>query len=253
MGLKKQLRSLRKRLSNAVDGFRSEEANYRFAIREVGGFEVAFRQGTADEAVIDHSFDNDIFFSGVPEYRPGPHDVIIDVGAHIGTFSMLAARRAPHGIIHAIEASEETCNYLRTNVALNRLQNVVPHHLALSNKQGMTTLHHDQGNWGHSIMKQLSSQGEQVRTDTLGNFMATHQIERCAFMKFNCEGAEFPILLDSPNDVLRRVDKMLVLYHQDIAEGYELDKLLKKLNEAGFGTLIRNQEKLRGWIVAQRA
>jgi hypothetical protein len=56
------------------------------------GFEVIYRKGTADENVIGHSFENDIFFSGIPEYQPEDGHVIIDLGAHIGTFSLLASR-----------------------------------------------------------------------------------------------------------------------------------------------------------------
>src|SRR6266581_833576 len=58
------------------------------AIGSFGGFEIAYRKNTADESVIADSFENDIFFSGVPEYQPEEGHVIIDIGAHIGTFSL---------------------------------------------------------------------------------------------------------------------------------------------------------------------
>jgi hypothetical protein len=70
-----------------------------------GGFEVAYRSRTTDEDVIAHSFDHDIFFTGVPEYRPAEDHTIIDVGAHIGIFSLLAASKVPRGKVYAIEAS----------------------------------------------------------------------------------------------------------------------------------------------------
>jgi FkbM family methyltransferase len=243
---------LRKRLNNSWSAFHSGELIYRLQIKRVGNFDVAFRSGTADESVLDHSFDKDIFFAGVPEYHVGATDVIIDVGAHIGTFSMLAARKAPQGRIYAIEASLETFNYLRTNIALNRLDHVRPFYLALSDRKGTVRLHHDRGNWGHSIMKEMSSRGEEVPSDTLENFLGENRIEDCAFIKFNCEGAEFPILMNTSNEILRTIRMMLVLYHEDLAEGYSLAALRAKLEEAGFTTELRNPRRTRGWLIAQR-
>ncbi|WP_315924294.1 FkbM family methyltransferase [Mesorhizobium sp. SP-1A] len=252
MGFRKSLRRLKKRTSNALDALRLDETSYRLDIREIAGFKVALRQGTADESVVDESFDQDIFFSGVPEYLSREDDVVIDVGAHIGTFSLLAARRSPRGTVHAIEASRESYNYLTVNAALNGLGNLKPHLLALSNSQGTVTLHHDSGNWGHSIMKRLSAKGEQVKADTLGHFMEENGIERCSFVKFNCEGAEFPILMNAADDDLAKIDMMLILYHEDLAEGFKADRLIDRLTSAGFATKVRKQEKLRGWIIAQR-
>lgn len=109
---------LKERIRNAVAAFRPGEIDYRLAITSFGEFSIAYRQGTADEKVISHSFDNDIFFPGVSEYQPTPGDVVIDVGAHIGTFSMLAASKVPAGLVYAIEASSETFSYLRINASL---------------------------------------------------------------------------------------------------------------------------------------
>src|SRR5712691_311346 len=125
-------------------------------IASFGSFQVAYRQGTADESVLKDSFSHDIFFSGVPEYQPAETDVIVDIGAHIGTFAVLAASKVPRGTVYAIEACEDTFNFLRINAALNRLENLSPHHLALSDRQGTCRLYCDTGNWGHSVVSQLS-------------------------------------------------------------------------------------------------
>lgn len=82
------------------------------AIDSFVGFNIAYRKNTADEAVISDSFDNDIIFSGVPEYQPDAGHVIIDIGAHIGTFSLLASSKVGHGKVYAIEACEDSFNFL---------------------------------------------------------------------------------------------------------------------------------------------
>lgn len=252
---KQGLRQLRKCLKHSKEAFRPTKLWYRLAIDQFGDFEIAYREGTADEEVLSHSFEDDIFFSGVPEYHPEPHHVIIDVGAHIGTFSILAASKVPEGKVYAIEASEESFSYLRVNVALNGLDNVEVSHLALAGRKGRAVLHHDkEGNWGHSITRRLSDQGEEVKADTLGNYMAAKGIERCDFMKLNCEGAEFPILMTASTEVLRRFERMLVLYHCNLVEEYTLEDLLDRLQACGFSTQIRNQfqDDQCGWIIAEQ-
>jgi FkbM family methyltransferase len=243
---------LKERMRNAARSFRPGEFDYKLSIERIDGLEVAFRQGTADEKVIRHILRNANFFNGVPEYAPGPEDVVVDIGAHIGTFALLSASKSPRGRVHAVEASRETFNYLRVNAALNAGLPISTYHLALSDRDGEVRLHHDRGSWGHSITARLSNSGETVRSATLATFFDEQGIGAVDFMKFNCEGAEFPILMSAPEAVLAAVRRMLVLYHLDRADGASLEALLEKLQRAGFRTELRNQRPTRGWIVAQR-
>lgn len=239
---------------NACRGFRPTEVGYTLAIRRVGDFEVAHRKGSADERVIDDTFGTDLF-ALVPEFEPDPNDVILDIGAHIGTFALVAAKRVPLGSVYAIEASEESFNYLRINRDLNALQNIYPENIALSGEAGTVRLYHDltDGNWGHSVTAELSSTFETVRAETLGGFLRSRSIERCSFAKFNCEGAEFPILLNSSPEDLQRIDAMLILYHSDLAPGYTLSALVAHLETAAFHVRFDGRKSTRGRLIAVRA
>jgi FkbM family methyltransferase len=219
-------------------------------IGSFGGFDVAYRKGTADEQVISHSFDHDIYFSGVPEYKPAGDQVIIDVGAHIGTFSLLAASKVPQGKVFAIEACEDSFNYLRINAALNKSANISPHHLAMTDRKGTCRLYYNVGNWGHSVVKALSQHSETAEGCTLADFLERNDIRECHFMKLNCEGAEFPILLNSPSDVLQRLHMILVLYHCDLWGANTLGDLLSHFDLCHFSPVLRNQDGQRGWIIA---
>ena len=225
----------------------------RVRLAEFKGFTIAFRTGTADEGVLTESFEQDLLFSGVPEYVPKETDVIMDVGAHIGAFTILAASKAKCGKIYAIEACEDNYTFLRINSQLNSPANVVAVRMALLDRVGECVLHYDAGTWGHSVVSRFSSHGERVPCTTLERFLADHQIEHCDFAKFNCEGAEFPILLSSGPNVLRRIRKMLVLYHCDLWNKNSEEDLIKHLSDAGFECKIRERTGLRGWIVARLA
>lgn len=222
------------------------------AVRRCAEFEMAYREGSSDELVLEHSFDKDVFFAGVPEYRPEPDHVILDVGAHIGTFAVLAASRVPRGLVHAVEACRETFNYLRVNARLNGMANLRTYHVALSDRAGVARLHYEGGNWGYSIVKRSSRRGEDVPAETLENFMNANSIGECHFAKFNCEGAEFPILLAAPASTLQRIETMLVLYHGDLLPERSPADLERRLGDCGFETVRRNETGDRGWLIATR-
>jgi FkbM family methyltransferase len=212
-------------------------------------FDVAYRIGTADKRVIDESFSHDPYLRAVSEYTANDGEIQIDVGAHIGTFSLFASSKSRHCTVHAIEASLDTYNVLRINAALNPNSNIVAHHLALADSNGSTTLFHESGNWGHSIVSKRSKISETTQALTLESFMATHNIPRCQFIKFNCEGAEFPILLSTPPAVLERLEVILVLYHCDLWKQNDESDLVSHLEGSGMTTRLVRQSKTRGWII----
>jgi FkbM family methyltransferase len=68
-------------------------------------------------------------------------DVVIDVCANIGHYSLLAASVVgPLGRIHAIECAPETLALLSNSVTKNKLQNLVIHPLAASDERGTLSL-----------------------------------------------------------------------------------------------------------------
>jgi len=72
--------------------------------------------------------------------RPG--DVVIDVGANIGGFTVpLAERVGPSGRVHAFEPFRKLFQHLTANVALNGLSNVWTHNFALGPQAKEISIH----------------------------------------------------------------------------------------------------------------
>jgi FkbM family methyltransferase len=70
-----------------------------------------------------------------------PGNVVIDVGANIGKYTLLASGLVgPAGRVHAVECSPETLALLTNNVARNNLQNVAIHQVAASSAPGTLSL-----------------------------------------------------------------------------------------------------------------
>ena len=170
---------------------------------------------------------------------------------------MFTAVNNPQGRIFAIEPCSDTYAVLEKNISDNALKQVSSYKLALSGEKGTSKLYYDieTGNWGHSITHQFSEEGELVPTDTLDNFFEQQQIDQCHFIKFNCEGSEFSILMNASSQTLRKVDKMLVLYHMDLFKDIHIDRVIRRLRQEGFYCEKRmvSQQGQRGWLVAFQA
>lgn len=69
-------------------------------------------------------------------------EVFVDVGAHLGFFSMIAARKVgAEGCVYAFEPSPDTFRHLEANVALNRFSQVICVPAAVSDQPGSAVLH----------------------------------------------------------------------------------------------------------------
>ena len=220
-------------------------------IERFGNFNVCYRKGTVDENVIRDTFGMNAFLGHIwDSYIPKTDHVVIDVGAHIGIFTLQLSEMVK--TVYSIEACEETFRFLCTNMFMNGVKNVSAHCLALSESNGECFLFHDSGSWGHSTVKSFTGAGEGVKCSTLKDFMYGNSIQKCDFIKFNCEGAEFPVILSSSAETLRKIDNFLVLYHNDLWTKNSYEDLLTHFKDCGFSTKTLNQTEARGWMFAKR-
>lgn len=222
---------------------------------KIDGFEVNYRPNTSDEEVIKEGFKNDVFIKRVFEYEIKNNHTIIDIGAHIGVFTMTTAKKSPNGKIFSFEPCHDTFELLKKNVEDNKLNNVSVEKVAISDTNGKTFLYYDeaQGNWGHSITAKLSESGEEVQTLTLSEVFKKYNIAHCDLIKFNCEGAEFKILLNLDQNILKKIDTMIILFHEDLSQHTVLD-IKNHLKSANFTINIRENvlDSNRGWLIAYR-
>jgi len=69
-----------------------------------------------------------------------PNDVVIDVGANIGFFTLISSMLVgKYGRVYAIEAHPRIYKYLQGNIALNGIENVRTFNVALGNRNGVVT------------------------------------------------------------------------------------------------------------------
>lgn len=225
--------------------------------RKINNIVINYRENSADELVLEHSFENDIFLSSIPYYRIRNRKIILDVGAHIGTFSLFLSQRNKSLKIFAFEPSEKTFDVLKMNILENNLANVIiPLKIALYDKDSEVKLYHDEesGNWGHSIVCPLSNTYEDVKTLSMDTFFDGYGIKKCDLIKFNCEGAEFKIISSMSDKVLNSIKTWIILYHEDIEKNGNHKEILKRLKKNQFITnhIRVSDDNKRGWITATK-
>ncbi len=220
---------------------------------------ISFRKDTSDEDVIAHSFSEDIFFRRAPQIFQKQINLCIDIGAHIGTFSINLAHSKNSKVL-SFEPSLETFKILEKNVNQNSLGGYIKvFNKALSSKKGVLKLYHDmEGNWGHSITSELSNSYEEVEVDTLNSVFEDQNIEQCDLIKFNCEGAEFDIVYSISKENYKKIKSMIILYHQDLSshssDEKSISNLLKFVRSKGFFATLSHESHRgqRGWLIAEK-
>jgi FkbM family methyltransferase len=245
-GVKASLRPLYRRYFQGVH----QEHGSNLVVDSFGGMEFAFRRASTDQVILGNLSSYELG-KLVPGYSPRSTDVVMNVGAHIGAFVLVAAKTAAK--VFAVEAASDTFNFLRINKALNRADNVSLHKVAISDKDGECTLYFDTGHWGHSITKQLSTLTETVRSVKLETFFTENSIQHCDLLYFNCEGAEFPILLGASPSTLQRIGTILADCHTHLWPHNTIDDLVRHLANAGFEAgIVRGPEGSYDRVLARK-
>ncbi|MBX3027484.1 FkbM family methyltransferase [bacterium] len=180
-----------------------------------------------------------------------PGAVVIDVGANIGMFALHVA--ADHGAarVLAFEPFPESFALLQRNAARNRLDAIQPIPLAIAGQAGTRELHMQGRHGVHSL---FGTSGEAVRIEciTLADALARYDVARCDFLKLDCEGAEYEILLDAPSDAYARIRRIALEYHDWITDHHH-DELVRRLAAEGFAVTTRDHLPSRtGYVFAER-
>lgn len=130
---------------------------------------------------------------------------VVDVGAHIGTFSLLASKLVgPQGKVLALEPAPATFSCLLATVEANALRNVTSLQFALGGTRGALSLSvHPSLPQGHSAVLERSEQRMEVPMLTLDEVSAEQGLERLDFLKIDVEGYEPQVLQGAAEAIAR--------------------------------------------------
>ena len=174
-------------------------------------------------------------------------DTVVDIGANIGYFTLLAARLVGEGgKVYAFEPEPRNYNMVLKNIALNGYENVVPVQKAVSNVGGTVRLYLSSKDIGAHTIRQYHDK-EQFDEKESGEFVEVESITLDEFLedrkhsvdviKMDIEGAEMAAL--SGMDRIIRENQNLKMfiefYPSAIREmGYSPEEFVHKLLNYGF-------------------
>jgi FkbM family methyltransferase len=199
-----------------------------------GGAKYKVRPGTCDRGIIKEIY---LYRCYDPENLPiGESDIILDIGAQIGIFSVYAAKAAKNGRVFSFEPVPENFRLLKENAELNGCANVSIFEAAVAEKSGLRKILVAADNTGgHSFVDAGQKVGGsvEVKSFSLPEFMADHKIEEIDFLKIDCEGGEYEIFYNLPAEILGKIKKISMEYH-DLDKERSGEKMKEFLIADGF-------------------
>ena len=140
-------------------------------------------------------------------------DIVIDIGASIGGFSIPASKKAKY--VYAVEPM--TLDLLRKNILLNERKNIDVLDVALGD--------------GKTAIIEWLGESRTVKTKTLSEIKK--MCGGCDFLKIDCEGCEWNIKPEEL-DGIRRIEMEV---HK---VGFPLSIMEERLSKAGFSYEVEN-------------
>jgi FkbM family methyltransferase len=142
-------------------------------------------------ATVARELSRDDYAIGPLALRPG--DCVLDIGGHVGVFSIFLAKRFPGIHIYAYEPHPYNRDLFRLNVKRNEATGIELHPEAVTGCGQTLELAGNPLNSGgytaHSIT-QSHRRISGVPSLTLDQVFERHAIERCALLKIDCEGSD---------------------------------------------------------------
>lgn len=177
--------------------------------------------------------------------RPGM--VMLDVGAYLGYYTILASRAAgPQGRVYAFEPDPSNFRWLRYNLSINGCDNVAIFQRALSSSPGTGHLYRHATDPSKSSLAAREGWGQRIQAelDTADRLVDAPFVD---LVKIDVEGAEPFVLKGMAGLLMRTQDPILLVESNPRAleeSGSSADELLQLLKMFGFTLIERLDEEV---------
>jgi FkbM family methyltransferase len=153
-------------------------------------------------------------------FCPKEGDIVVDVGAHIGKYTIIASKMVgSKGKVIAIEAHPVNYDILKQNIFLNKLSNVIALNYAVHSMETLVKLYEPGQEEGftiyNTIMTDRTSLNNQkyieIKANTLDSLLLENGIKEVNWIKIDVEGAEFEVLKGATNILSSSKDISLLI------------------------------------------
>jgi FkbM family methyltransferase len=173
------------------------------------------------------------------DFSNSANALVLDVGSHIGTASLVLSR-LHRGKILCFEPVPENCQFLQMNLEANKVANAVIVPAAVTDRDGFAEfeINPNSSVAGHAagIMAaapRAFSQSLRVKSVTLRTALAEFAGQTIHLIKMDCEGGEYSIVDQITPDLRPRIRNMTFEVH-DLDRARNVRVLTEKLKRLGF-------------------
>ncbi len=140
---------------------------------------------------------------------------VIDVGGHIGCFTLFAGGKAGKGRVLVFEPEPANFQLLQKNVQINRLDQVELFPLAVTAEAGEREMFYPKKrtSTGGSSLFREGPESFRVDCTTLPDIFEKQKLEKIDLLKLDCEGAEVEILQTVSDELLHRIRQIVMEIH----------------------------------------
>lgn len=191
-----------------------------------------------DEIWIDH------IYTPQPEYSIRDGWTIIDAGGHKGIFAAFAATRAKNVKVYTFEPSPRNFAVLCENLRMNGISNVRAFNVAVGSHDGDSVLDLYPDDGQNSMLRRSTMGLEPLSSVRVQTWSLHHVIQSVAstinLLKMDIEGMEYESLFSCSNEILKKVERIAVEYHERIVHvSHNVSELVHFLNLNGFSTRLQ--------------
>jgi len=186
----------------------------------------------ADQSVFEEIFTDRLYRRA--ENLLTEADLIIDVGAHVGFFSIYARHLNQSAKVIALEPNKDNFRALEYNFSISKMENYTTHNAAIvpeSHATAKTKLYIAVDSHNHSTLPNERQASEYVVAKKL-SALISDDLAKKIFVKIDIEGAEKLLYPEWTHESLGRISYIVLEYHNygDKLSG----KIENKLRECGF-------------------
>ena len=185
-----------------------------------------------------HTYVHPAILARLPE-KP----VIIDVGGNVGFFSLFALHLRPLAQCLTFEPVSGNFAQLEKNRSGNPQTDWRVFHAAVAGADGTVRICTPSGTslatnafiqTLHGTEAGRAGSFEEVEACSLETIFAREKIQRCDWLKIDCEGAEYEILYRTPPALFDRISAITLETHDADGPGNNADALINYLEQLGY-------------------
>lgn len=193
------------------------------------GMDFYFNETPTSGMLINEIFrDNYKIFERGVKFEDG--DVVLDIGANEGMFSILMAKMFPRVRVISLEPVPRTFYQMIRNIGLNGVTNIEPDNVGVGKEKGIMLMNvHNEYSGGSSLVDTydpLNHSQVSAIISSIDEIWDKYRLDRVKLMKVDIEGGEYDALYGCKS--LGKVDNFVGEFHINdrlTNKGYDINQL----------------------------